>query len=261
MRGVRIAHGVRWNPDSGSRLDIGLRLVERWSSGLVDAYITNSRIAASTLVRRCGIPEERIGVIYNGVAELPEFVPPAAERPLEVLTVANLRPVKGHREFLCAIRTVLDAVPGARFVFVGRDDMNGEVQRAVERANLSHAVEWVGFQADVSAYFRRARAFVLPSLDEGCPTVILESFAWGCPVVAYGVGGVPELIADASDGFVVPPQDSTQLATRIIRLLTDTNLSESLSLAGRKKIAQGMTLARSAALHESTFTALANGKS
>jgi len=260
MPGMRLIQGVRWNPDSDSRLDLGFRLVERWLHGLVDGYITNSKIAADTLIRRCKVPAGRVYAIYNGLADLPEAILPMAERPLEVLTVANLSPRKGHREYLEAVRLVLDAVPDARFVFVGRDDMNGEIQRAIEAAGLSHAVRCEGFQADVSAYFQRARVFVLPSLwNEGCPTALLESFAWRCPVVAYGIDGIPELVNNAEDGFIVPARDAHGLASRIVDLLKDVNCAEMYGLSGRDKVTKKFSLATSAKLHGAVFSQVVQG--
>lgn len=257
MPGVRLVQGVRWNPGSNSRLDIGFRFAERWFHGLVDGYITNSSIAADTLIQRCKVPARCIQVIYNGLAEIPTEPPSLAERPLEVLTVANFSPRKGHREYLKVVRLVLAAVPEARFVFVGRDDMNGEIQCAIDSAGLSHAVRCEGFKADVSAYFRRARVFVLPSLwNEGCPTALLESFAWGCPTVAYGIDGIPELINSGEDGFNVPARDVHSLASHIIRLLKDVSLAEKYGLSGRKKVAEKFSLAFCAKLHEQMFTQL-----
>lgn len=157
---TKLVHGVRWNPDSESRLDRFFRLMERCSYPLVDAWITNSAIAKQTLVGRCRIPADRVFVIYNGLESLPEDVPPLSERPMEVLTVANLSPRKGHREYLQAIQAVIKEVPNASFVFVGRDDMNREIQQAIEECGLAGYVRCEGFQADVSPWFKIGRAHV-----------------------------------------------------------------------------------------------------
>lgn len=256
MPGVRLIQGVRWNPDSDSRLDQGFRFAERWFHGLMDGYITNSKIAADTLALRCKVPALRVQVIYNGLAELPTEIPSLAERPLEVLTVANLNSRKGHCEYLKAVQLVLAAVPDAKFVFVGRDDMNGEVQRAVEEAGLAHAVRCEGFRADVSAYFRRARVCVLPSLwGEGCPTSLLESFAWGVPTVAYGIDGVPELIDSGVDGFVVDSGDYEELANCIVSLLTNVELAERYGTTGRKKVVEKFSVNYCADAHAAYFNA------
>jgi len=254
LPGTKLVHGVRWNPDSDSRLDRFFRLMERSTHSLVDAWITNSAIAKQTLESRCGIPAERVFVIYNGLESLPADVPPLGERPLEVLTVANLNPRKGHREYLQVVREVLRAVPDAKFVFVGRDDMNGDVQRVIAEAGLSGHVRCEGFQADVSPWFRRARLMVLPSLwGEGCPTSILEGFAYGLPVVAYAIDGIPELIEDGIDGFVVLPSKPDELASAIVRVLENPVSAESMGMAGREKVASRFTLVRCADEHAQIF--------
>ena len=261
MPGVSIVHGVRWNPASDSKLDHWFRFIERWFGVLIDHYITNSQIAADTLVERCGVAPQRVGVIYNGLAELPKEVPPIAGRPPEVLTVANLSPRKDHSAYLHAIRLVLAVEPAARFVFVGRDDMNGEIQRAIEGAGLSHAVRCEGFQADVSSYFRQARLFVLPSPSgEGCPTALLESFAWGCPVAAYKIDGVPELVSDGEDGFLVVANDVNALAAQIVRLLRDVDLADRFGRAGRSKVAEKFSLMACASSHERVLALVAKGR-
>ena len=254
MPGVRIVHGVRWNPASDSKLDRWFRFIERWFGSFIDYHITNSQAAADTLVKRCGISPQRVGVIYNGIADLPKGIPSTAERPLQVLTVANLNPRKGHRAYLNAIRQVLAEEPSAQFVFVGRDDMNGEIQRAIEDAGLSRAVRCEGFRADVSHYLRQARVFVLPSLSgEGCPTSLLESFAWGCAVVAYKIDGIPELVDDGEDGFLVAPGDLNNMAVQIIRLLKDADLADRLGKTGRKKVIGKFSIASCAGAHQDTF--------
>lgn len=254
LPGIRLVHGVRWNADSDSRLDRFFRWMERLTHSLVDAWITNSAVAKQTLVSRCGVPAGRVFVIYNGLESLPADVPPLSERPLEVLTVANLNPRKGHREYLQVVREVLKAVPDAKFVFVGRDDMNGEVQQAIAEAGLSGHVRCEGFQADVSPWFRRARLMVLPSLwGEGCPTSILEGFAYGLPVVAYAIDGIPELIDDGVDGVVVSPNKPDGLPGAIVRILQNPVRAENMGMAGKEKVACRFTLAHCANEHAQTF--------
>lgn len=251
---TKMVHGVRWNPDSDSRLDRFFRLMERFTHPLVDAWITNSAVTKQTLVARCQIPAGRVFVIYNGLESLPTDVPPLGNRPMEVLTVANLNPRKGHREYLQVIREVVKVVPDARFVFVGRDDMHGEVRRAIEEAGLSGHVRCEGFQADVSPWFMRARLFVLPSLwGEGCPTSILEAFGYGLPVLAYAIDGIPELVNDQKDGMLIAAGDKDSLSSAITGLLVDVGMAQRMGTAGRKKVEQHFTVAQCAVEHSRIF--------
>lgn len=254
---VKLVHGIRWNPGSNSRLDQIFRVVERWLGGLVDLYITNSQIAATTLIERCGISAEKVRVIHNGLAEIPINIVPLARRPLNVLTVANFNPRKGYLEYLVVIESVHKVVPDAQFIFVGRDDMNGEVQKAISAAGMDGFVRCEGFQADVSHYFGTTRVCVLPSLwGEGCPTSLLESMAWGVPVIANGVDGVPELIRDGVDGFLLDPRHIEKMAAQIIELLTNSQIATLFGDAGRDKVARDFTMEACSRLHEQEFKKL-----
>ena len=257
MPDIKLVHGIRWNPGSNSRLDKIFRVVERWLNGLIDLYITNSQIAATTLIEKCGISAEKVRVIYNGLSEIPINVAPLAERPLNVLTVANFSPRKGYLEYLLVIECVHKVIPNARFILVGRDDMNGEVQKAISAAGMAHFVSCEGFQSDVSGYFERARVYVLPSLwGEGCPTSLLESMAWGIPVVATKIDGVPELIRDGIDGFLLNSLNVEKTAACIIELLLDSQIASTLGNAGRDKVSKNFTMEACSRLHEQEFIEL-----
>ena len=257
MPDIKLVDGIRWNPDSNSRLDKIFRVVERWLNGLVDLYITNSEIAAITLIEKCGISAEKIRVIYNGLADIPIDVIPLAERPLNVLTVANFNPRKGYLEYLLAIESVHKVIPNARFILVGRDDMNGEVQRAISAAGMAGFVSCEGFQSDVSNYFESARVYVLPSLwGEGCPTSLLESMAWGIPVVANKIDGVPELIRNGVDGFLLNSRNKEKMAACIIELLSNCQIATALGNAGRDKVSRDFTMEACSRLHEQEFIKL-----
>tara|TARA_B110000008_G_scaffold271681_2_gene303427 strand:+ start:1691 stop:2794 length:1104 start_codon:yes stop_codon:yes gene_type:complete len=230
MPGVQLVHGIRTNPASNSHLDQFFRFVERWLNAQVDLYITNSKIAATTLVERCGISADKVRVIYNGLLSKQINLIPIVKRPLNVLTVANLISSKGHLEYLLVIKEVHRAIPNARFFFIGRDEMNGKVQQAILAAGMTEYVSCEGFQTDVSSYFENARVCVVPSSkQEGSPTTVLEAMSYGVPIVAYNIDGLPELVRHGQDGLLVTTADKKQMTNSIIKLLTETKLANKMS--------------------------------
>lgn len=254
MLDVKLVHGVRWNPDSNMRLDRFFRTMELYTRPLIDAWFTNSVAAKRTLVSRCRVDPSKVSVIYNGLEEFPETVLPLCERPVEVLTVANLSLRKGHKEFLQVIRYVLNKVPAARFVFIGRDDLDGEIQHLIQEAGLAGVVRYEGFCENVSPWYARAQLFVLPSLwGEGCPTSILEAFAHGLPAVAYSIDGIPELVSDKDDGLLSEPGCARSLGSSIVDLLKDPSYSQLLGDNGRKKVKQHFTVGHCADQHSECF--------
>ncbi|MDI3281475.1 MAG: glycosyltransferase, partial [Bacillota bacterium] len=115
-----------------------------------------------------------------------------------------------------------------------------------QRRELETLAAGLGFSSSVRFYGRRpwrevlwrwmreADLFILPSLSEGMPLVLLEAMAQGLPVAATAVGGIPELITHERTGLLVPPGDATALASALRRLLADEGLRHSLSRAGLK---------------------------
>ena len=242
MLRVKLVHGIRTDPCTNSPSDIVFRFIERWFNWLVDLYIVNSKKAAVTLVQRCGVSSNKIQVIHNGIADIPKNVIPLAKKPLNVLTVANLNPYKGHIDYLLVIETVLDKIPDAKFTFVGRDDMYGKVQSKIAEMDLSQSVSYVGFHRDVSSWMNNARLLVVPSLKEGFPTVVLEAMSYGIPVVGYNIGGLPELVRHGLDGLLVPAANRGALAMSIVDLLEDREFCDKISASCLKRVADDFQL-------------------
>jgi glycosyltransferase involved in cell wall biosynthesis len=260
MPKIKVVHGVRSNLDSNSKLDQFFRLIERYTHPLVDAWVTNSFVTKKTLQDRCNISERKIEVIHNGLEKLPEHLPIFSSRPREILTIANLNLRKGYLEYLAVIQDVIQQEPTVKFVFIGRDDMNGVVQAAILEKKLDSHIRYESFQADVSPWLRSARIFVLPSLwGEGCPTSILEAYSFEIPVIAYAIDGIPELISNNVDGYLVPKLDSETLKDKILELIRNPEQAERFGKDGRRKVENEFTLVRCANRHAQFFSKLCHG--
>jgi colanic acid/amylovoran biosynthesis glycosyltransferase len=98
-------------------------------------------------------------------------------------------------------------------VFAGDGEMRGPIEEAVRRHGLGDRVRILGWvdSATVRAQLLEARALVLPSFAEGLPVVIMEAMAVGRPVVTTRIAGIPELVREGIDGWLVPPGDIGQL--------------------------------------------------
>lgn len=238
---TKLIHGVRWNPSTDSLLDKSFRIVETWFSWLVDGWIVNSKVIKNTLLNRCNIKNNDVYVIYNGV-NFPSNIGSFSERPLEILTVANLSKRKGYIEYLKNISKIIDLVPNLKFVFVGRDDMNGLVQKKIIEYGLENYISYEGFHSDVTDYYKRAKLFVLPSLwGEGCPTAILEALSYSVPVVAYNIDGIPELINNGDDGLLLEVDDNNAYR-EIVKMLNSYDNLSVMGERGRNKIKSKFTI-------------------
>jgi glycosyltransferase involved in cell wall biosynthesis len=95
---------------------------------------------------------------------------------------------------------------------------------------------FLGYQEDVAPYYAAFDAMILPSGNEGTPVSAIEALAAGRPVVATRVGGVPDVVRDGQDGFLVEPGAVDDLAERLARLARDADLRRKMGDAGRERV-------------------------
>ena len=177
------------------------RVVVGASNALVDA------------ARELGARE--VALLPAGVELPPDPAPPA--EPPHVLFVGRLSPEKGIEDFLEATEGLPRAIVGSGPVAVP---------------------EAIGFvpPAQVGAYYERAAVVCVPSRREGVGMTAREAMAYGRPVVATAVGGLPDAIRDGENGLLVPPGDPAALREAIERLLADAGLRERLGTAARAHV-------------------------
>lgn len=248
---VRVVHAVRTSFPAGSELAARYRRSEILLKGLTAGYICNSRSGADTLAVLAGLERAGIHVIPNGidVGSSVDHIPMSRRQKI-VSVVANIHPLKCHSAFLDVVANVSLEHPDVLFYFVGRDDMNGALQREVVARALGRFVRLVGFQRDVGPFLVASQVFALPSqIAEGSPTSILEAQALGLPVVAYSIGGVAELVRHGTDGYLIDRGNARAMSDAIVSLLSNVDRAAEMGLAGQRKIQEEFSVERCAQQH------------
>lgn len=194
-----------------------------------DRCITVSEQSKVRAVQK-GIPQDRIEVVHNWIdvrgyirkasAAVPNDIlsEKQAGRTL-ILTAGRLSPEKGLRFLLLTLKKVANIHPQVLCLIAGDGPSHSYLVREVQRLGLGDYVKLLGHRPDLPAIMRLVDWFVLPSLREGLPLVLLEAFALSKPVIATAVGGVPEVVVDGVNGWLVPPRDTTALAEALSRAL------------------------------------------
>jgi len=154
-----------------------------------------------------------------------------------VLYLGRIEPAKGIPELLEAFAGLRAGAPDARLVCAGEGDV-ASAWRQAQRLGLEEAVRFPGWiaGAEKRAWLARAAVFVLPSHAEGLPMSLLEAMAAGLPVVASAVGGIPDVVRDGVNGFLVAPGDRVALLRALGRVLNDATLGAALGAAGRDAV-------------------------
>jgi glycosyltransferase involved in cell wall biosynthesis len=199
-------------------------------------------------------PERKMAVILNGLEDRPgpesdDLVRRRRElgwapgRPV-IGTVSRLHRQKGIVHLLRAGPRIFSAVPESRIVVVGDGPQAGRMKREALRLRLGERCLFLGAREDATALMALFDVFVLPSLWEGLPFVLVEAAALGKPIVATAVDGVPEILEDGRTGLLVPPGDSVALAEAVIRLLGDKAEAKCLAEKARSLVPPRFPLRR-----------------
>jgi glycosyltransferase involved in cell wall biosynthesis len=206
------------------------RMIAEMSVRRADATV----IAVSEFVSR-RYPKSR--VIYNGVPDYGGSTRTFGGRPPRVGIVGRIAPEKGHLDFVRVAIAIARVAPDARFLVYGERLFSGaRYDREVRAAAKNAPVEFCGWKKDVGKVMRELDILVVPSdPSEAATRVIMEAFSAGTPVVAYGCGGIPELVEDGRTGLLVDWPDAGSLARRILSLLADPAAMERLSIAARSE--------------------------
>ncbi len=138
--------------------------------------------------------------------------------------IGNMNRFKGHTWFIRAAQRIKERVDNARFVIVGKrlDTDPGywdRLQRLTAECGLEKDVVYTGFRDDIPSVLSALDVFVLSSILESCPVVLLEAMAMKVPVVATNVGAVAEMVAHGRTGFVVPLRDPEAIAEAVLAIL------------------------------------------
>jgi len=199
-------------------------------------------------------PEEKMVVILNGTDVRTDVAvddsarlrgelgwPPG--RPV-VGTVARLHRQKGVVTLLRATPKILSACPEARIAVVGDGPEGGRLRREAQRLSLEGRFFFLGERKDAAPVQSLFDIFVLPSLWEGLPFVLVEAAALGKPIVATAVDGVPEMLEHGKTGLLIPPNDASALADAVIRLLRDKDEARRLGETARRLVPPRFPLRR-----------------
>jgi len=213
----------------------------------------NSAVAGKLV---SSVTTNSVKVIHNGIAISPIKDNTSTEKKY-VITLANLSLRKGHKEYVKVIGNIVKKIPKTQFLFLGNDNLNGQVQKLIEKEGLTSNISFLGFHEDVKVFLQQSSIFVLPSLyGEGCPTSILEAFSHSLPVIAYHIDGIPELVSHNDDGILVDIEGNYKLEDAIISLLLDPDKAKNMGEKGYTKVRENFLMDDMLKKHNSFFMAL-----
>ncbi|MFL6029912.1 MAG: glycosyltransferase family 4 protein [Gaiellaceae bacterium] len=245
---VHTFHGHVLRGYFGPLRSLVFRLLERWLAAHTTALVAVSPQVRDDLVALGVAPRKRFAVIRLGI-ELDERVAPEGDGradsrrylgiPAERFAVGwigRMTAVKRTDDVLVAFKALRQSGVDACLCMVGDGPDRGQLERRAHELGVVRDTLFLGYQEDVAPYYAAFDALVLPSSNEGTPVSAIEALAAGRPVVATRVGGVPDVVEDGQDGFLVEPGATDDLADRLAQLARDPDLRKRMGDAGRARV-------------------------
>jgi glycosyltransferase involved in cell wall biosynthesis len=215
-----------------------------------------------------GIPAERISWI-PGAADLSRFGSPADGGAIReefklggapvVVSVARFAANRGHELLLDGFERVLQRLPEARLLLVGKGERRERLEHLVAEKSLGHRVIFTGYRDhDLPQVLAAADCFALMAAgsDESCRAA-LEAMAAGRPVVARHVGALPETVVDGRTGLLIGDASPDALADALVTILGDPARARAMGAAGRERAATEFSPDRSVTTVEAVYRRLA----
>jgi glycosyltransferase involved in cell wall biosynthesis len=250
---IHTLHGSTFHPFINRPARFLYHQLEKLTAHFCNRIISVSSVLARTYVSQgVGKPEQYI-TVYSGMplkkysnatspkSELLQSLGILSEEKV-VGTICQLEPRKGVSFFLAMAKAVKENIPGCKFVIVGKGYQQKELEALRDKLGLTTDVIFTGYREDVPDLLSIFRVFVLTSLWEGLPRVLVQAAAAGKPLVAFNVDGVPEIVKDAYNGYLIKPKDLQRLVDKVIYLLKNPDTARAMGRKGRGIVGNRWTM-------------------
>jgi glycosyltransferase involved in cell wall biosynthesis len=226
-----------------------LHLRKRWVFKRATHIVPASKAALTDITSFFGVPPHKCRVIYNCLIDPFHHAhgkPPIDkyDLPLRIICAARFDPVKSQDILIRAAAILAKDHHDFMIEFVGDGPTRQDCLKLVSELQLQDKSRFHGFipHSAVLKSMAGAYASVLPSKGEAFGYVIIESMALGTPVVASKVGGIPEIIRDGVDGFLIPPEDPNALADKLRQLMANPPLRDAMAKQARQHFLESFEL-------------------
>lgn len=214
---------------------------------------------------------DRLG-IKQDISVVPNFVDsdafsPASSDAVErredrgavIIHVSNFRPVKRVQDLVVAMEAVVREAEDTQLILMGDGPEKQKVELLVDKLGLRRNVLLTGYRRDVLDFLRCSDVLVLCSEIESAPLTLLEGMSSGLPVIATEVGGIPEIVANGGNGFLVPPKSPGALAEKILELASDRELRLRMGEEARRTVLERFTAEKVVPKYEEIYKSVVSG--
>lgn len=218
---------------------------DKLTNCLIDKIITNAEAVRQFIISKTGVSPDKIVTIHNGINtkhnlnQEKMFSGEKLNLPLGadiIGSIGRLHEQKGFNYLLQALVLVKKEQPNFKCILVGDGKLKNYLNALSKEYNLTENMIFTGFRKDMDEIISVFDVFVLSSLWEGLPNVIMEAMNQSKPVIATAVGGTAELVQDKITGLLVPARDPAAMAQSILWILKNKEEARIMGQNGRSRI-------------------------
>ncbi|MFJ5257506.1 glycosyltransferase family 4 protein [Pseudomonas sp. NPDC088414] len=180
------------------------------------------------LHRQASVQADKLQVIPNGLPAADALISTTDSQRWLTGYVGRLSSEKGPDLFLDALIPLCHQHPQLDAVMLGDGPERDALQARIDAAGLQQRIRLPGYQTAMQPWWQRLDALVISSRTEGTPMILLEAMQAGVPVVAFAVGGIPDVLEHRHNGLLATPADSADLARQLDNLLSEPKLARHL---------------------------------
>jgi glycosyltransferase involved in cell wall biosynthesis len=253
---VHTFHGHVLRGYFGRITSFGFRTLERWLARMTTSLIAVSPEVRDDLVALHVAPAEKFTVVRLGIDLASRVDNDDAQRretrrqmglsedAFVVGWVGRMTAVKRTDAVVRTLQTLVGSGVDAYLVLVGDGPDRASLERYAHDLGVIKRCLFLGYQEDVARFYDAMDVLILPSINEGTPVSVIEALAAARPAVATRVGGIPDVVRDGVDGFLVDSADPEELAARLGELASDPELRARMGSAGRDRVVERYAVQR-----------------
>lgn len=242
---VHTVHGQAFHPYQAKWKNWMYILAEKFAAKHCHKIYAVAQAMIEQCVKAGVAPREKYKVVYSGM-DLQAFLTARPEAALReklrlpagtpvIGKIARIFELKGYECLVDAAVQIIAAIPSVRFLLVGDGILRPAIEERIAELGISEHFIFTGLvpPQDICRYTALMDVLAHLSLREGLPRTAVQALASGIPVVAYPLDGTPEVVRDGETGYLCEPENTSQVAERLIGLLQNPTLRQQFGTAGR----------------------------
>jgi len=260
---IHTYHGIHYLNFGQSLLKKVYSSVDKFLLRITDCTICVAQNDFDIGLKAGIIQKEKAVVIHNGI-DIDKFqhynenmdckIKLKTEKDSVIVgSIGRLHYQKGFEYLIEASKTVLKNYSNVKFVLIGDGELRGSLESLAKKNCVYNSFSFLGNQTDIPELLAQIDIFVLPSLWEGLPLVLLEAMAAKKPIIATDVNGIVEIIESEKEGILIPPKNPAAISSALIRLLNDDELCKQLAANGYAKVLHEFSLNKMIEKTESVY--------